>query len=233
MTASEPMTSPEPSGEELLRATSAVRAFTSDPVDPALVHELLDEARFAPSGGNRQPWRVVVLDDRDVRRRLGELMQPVWDDYIAAGAAGFMPFNVVDGDDAPAGTEHTSNALLDTIEEVPVVLVVAADLRSVAVMDGSLERIPMTGGASIYPFCWSILLAAHRRGLGGVLTTFLSRVEPAAAPLLGLPDDHALAATMFLGWPQHRSTRLTRRAVAEFTTIDRFDGGTFEPDAQA
>ncbi len=100
-------------------------------------------------------------------------------------------------------------------------------------MDGSLERIPMTGGASIYPFCWSILLAAHRRGLGGVLTTFLSRVEPAAAPLLGLPDDHALAATMFLGWPQHRPTRLTRRAVAEFTTIDRFDGGTFEPDAQA
>jgi len=55
----------------------------------------------------------------------------------------------------------------------------------------------------------------------------------AAAPLLGIPDDHALAATMFLGWPQHRPTRLTRRAVAEFTTVDRFDGGTFEPDAQA
>ena len=58
------MTAHEPSGEELLRSTGAVRAFTSDPVDPALVHELLDEARFAPSGGNRQPW---------------------WDDYIAAG----------------------------------------------------------------------------------------------------------------------------------------------------
>ncbi|CAN5834950.1 hypothetical protein BH24ACT6_BH24ACT6_03590 [soil metagenome] len=82
------MTAHEPSGQELLRSTGAVRAFTSDPVDAALVHELLDEARFAPSGGNRQPWRVVVLDERDVRRRLGELMQPVWDDYIAAGAAG-------------------------------------------------------------------------------------------------------------------------------------------------
>ncbi len=69
-------------------------------------------------------------------------------------------------------------------------------------MDRDLDRIALTPGASVYPFCWSILLAARQRGLGGVMTTFLSRVEPAAAPELGLPDHHALAATIFLGVPE-------------------------------
>jgi nitroreductase len=107
------------------------------------------------------------------------------------------------------------------------VLVVAADLHRIALMDGALDRPALTGGASIYPFCWSILLAAHERGLGGVMTTFLSRVEPAAAAELGLPEHHALAATIFLGVPERRATRLRRDPVESFTTVDRFDGPTF------
>ena len=94
-------------------------------------------------------------------------------------------------------------------------------------MDKDLERPPITGGGSIYPFCWSILLAARARGLGGVMTTFLSRAEPAAGPALGLPPDHALAATIFLGYPVDQPTRLRRRGVAAFATIDRFDGPAF------
>ena len=117
--------------------------------------------------------------------------------------------------------------MLDAIEEIPVVLAVAADLRRIAMMDGQLDRPPVTGGASVYPFCWSILLSARSRGLGGVITTFLSRVEPAAAPLLGLPEHHALAATIFLGVPEHHSTKLSRRPVEEFATVDRFDGEPF------
>ncbi len=96
-------------------------------------------------------------------------------------------------------------------------------------MDGVLEAAcRLTGGASIYPFCWSILLAGHARGLGGVMTTFLSRVEPAAAPELGLPAHHALAATIFLGVPEHRVTKLRRHPVEAFTTVDRFDGPPFD-----
>ena len=105
---------------------------------------------------------------------------------------------------------HAPNTLVDTIETVPVVLAVAADLRRIAVMDSPLGRVPITGGASIYPFCWSILLAARARGLGGVLTTFLSRAEHAAAPGLGLPEHHALVATIFLGVPRRQVTKLRR-----------------------
>ena len=212
---------------ELLRTTGAARRFTAERVEPAVVHQLLDDARFAPSGGNRQPWKVAVIEDRTVRRRLGDLMQPVWDAYMAR-PANIAPFNAID-DVEPLSIEHVDNELLDSIEDIPVVLVVAADLRLLALMDDILDRVPLTGGASIYPFCWSILLSAHSRGLGGVMTTFLSRVEPAAATFLALPEHHALAATIFLGTPEYQSTRLSREPVTSFATVDRFDGATFSP----
>lgn len=212
---------------ELLRTTGAARRFTKERIEPAVVHQLLDDARFAPSGGNRQPWKVAVVEDRAVRRQLGDLMQPVWDAYMAR-PADVTPFNAVD-DVEPVSIDHVDNELLGTIEDIPVVLVVAADLRRIALMDGVLERPPLTGGASIYPFCWSVLLSAHSRGLAGVMTTFLSRVEPAAATFLALPEHHALVATLFLGMPEHHSTKLSREPVESFATVDRFDGETFSP----
>lgn len=214
----------------LLRTTGAVRQFAGEPVEDAVLAQVLDDARFAPSGGNRQPWRVAVVRDATRRRRLAELMQPVWNAYVARRLLGVTPYNVVD-DEEPASVVHVPNELLDEIERVPVVLAVAADLRGVAVMDGGLDRVPITTGASIYPFCWSVLLAARARDLGGVMTTFLSRVEPAAAPELGLPMHHALAATIFLGHPVHQPTKLTRHPVQQFATVDRFDGEPFPAPA--
>jgi nitroreductase len=69
-----------------LRTTAAIRAFTDEPVADSTVHAVLDDARFAPSGGNRQPWRVAVVRDPAVRGRLGDLMRPVWHDYVARRA---------------------------------------------------------------------------------------------------------------------------------------------------
>lgn len=214
---------------QALRTTGAVRSFTDDPVDDATLVEILEVARFAPSGGNRQPWRVVSVRDPEVRRQLAALMQPVWDEYMAARAAGVAPFNPIDHR-TPADVPHAPNPLLDGLATAPAVLVVAADLRSLAVMDGELDRASIVGGGSIYPFCWSILLAAHDHGLGGVMTTFLARREPDAADLLGLPEHHAIAAMLVLGRPQgRRATRLSRRPVGEFATVDRFDGPPLAP----
>ena len=208
-----------------LRTTGSVRGFTGEPVADATVAAILDDARFAPSGGNRQPWKVAVVQDLAARRAMGELMRPVWHQYAGAVVAGLRPFAL--GSDGDAPPVEAPNSLIDEIESIPVVLAVAADLNLIALMDGNLDRPPITGGASIHPFCWSILLAARARGLGGVLTTFLSRAEPAAAAVLGLPPDHALAATIFLGVPTHQNTRLNRNPVESFTTLDRFDGPTF------
>ncbi len=209
-----------------IRTTGAARAFTDEPVDDATVRDILDDARFAPSGGNRQPWRVAVVADRTLRAELAALMRPVWAEYVAISSTGATPFalgspNGLDPVDVP-------NPLLDAIADVPVVLAIAADRRRIALMDGDLDRPAMTGGASVYPFCWNLLLAARARDLGGVMTTFLSRAEPAARPLLGLPDDHVLAATIFLGHPVQQPTKLRRASVNSFATLNRFDGDSFD-----
>ena len=213
-----------------IRTTGAVRGFTDQVVDDQVVHDILDDARFAPSGGNRQPWRVVVVKDPKLRHQLGDSMKPVWDEYVAISATGKTPFTVVDASSyqlASVTPGNVPNDLLDNIGDIPVVLAVAADLSSIAMMDKDLDRATITGGASIYPFCWSVVLAARSRGLGGVITTFASRVEPTTGPLLGLPQNWALAATIFLGYPIKQTTKLKRHAVDKFTTIDAFNGTPF------
>ena len=212
---------------EAIRTNGTVRAFTDEPVDAATVVSILDDARFAPSGGNRQPWRVAVVEDPMLRGELATLMQPVWDEYMETASTGGNPFNVVDYVKPATITPNWPNDLLNNIESIPVVLALAADLSKVAMMDAELDRAPITGGASIYPFCWNLMLSARAHGLGGVMTTFLSRVEPAAAPALGLPEHHALVTTIFLGHPVHQPTKLKRNPVGSFTTINRFDGPIF------
>lgn len=212
---------------EAIRTNGSVRAFTDEPVDDATVASLLDDARFAPSGGNRQPWRVAVISDTMLRRELAMLMQPVWDEYMETAAIGGNPFNVVDYVEPDEVSPNKPNALLENIESIPVVLAVAADLSKLAMMDAELDRAPLTGGASIYPFCWNLMLSARAHGLGGVMTTFLSRVEPAAAPALGLPEHHALVTTIFLGHPVHQPTKLKRNPVESFASVNRFDGASF------
>ena len=210
-----------------LRTTGAVRGFTSDPVADATVAAILDDARFAPSGGNQQPWRVAVVKQPAIRTALAEAMRPVWFEYCGAQRAGKRAFAF--GRSTGDEPVEVPNALLDDIHSVPVVLVVAADLTRIAIMDGNAANRPsVVGGASIYPFCWSILLAARERGLGGVLTTFLARAESQVAGQLALPSDHAIVATLFLGVPVHQNTKLRRNPVESFATVDRFDGPGLE-----
>ena len=213
-----------------LRSTGAARSFPDEPVTDETVHAILETARFAPSGGNRQGWRVAVVKDGALRRQMGELMQGVWDEYMAAASGGRTPFTVVAAgnySEPRVVAGGRPNPVIADIEHHPVVLVIAVDLSLVAMMDQGLSRPPLTGGASLYPFCWSILLAARAFGVGGVLTTFLSRKEPEAGAVLGLPAGWAIGAVIVLGHPVHQPTRLTRRPVEAFATVDRFDGEAF------
>ena len=210
---------------ETLRSNGAVRGFTDAQVSDDVVADVLETARFAPSGGNKQPWRVAVVKDPSLRETMAGLMRPVWQEYCGANAVGMRPFAF--GRSVDAAPVAVPNTLIDDIRSIPVVLAVAANLQDIAIMDGNLDRPPVVGGASVYPFCWSILLAARAHGLGGVMTTFLSRQEVAAAPKLGLPADHALVATIFMGVATHQNTKLSRRPVNSFATVDRFDGDSF------
>jgi len=206
-----------------IRSNGSVREFRDEPVSDDLVVEILDDARFAASGGNRQPWKVVSVQDAAIRRSLADLMQPVWNEYVASQRHGVVPYNAVDYT-TPDDITHAPNPLLDRVESIPVVLAIAADLSRIVALDADLDRTAIVPGGSIYPFCWNAMLSARAHGLGGVMTTFLARREPEAAGILRLPEHHALAAVLFLGYPVHQPTKLRRRPVDTFATIDTFDG---------
>lgn len=222
--------------QTVVRTTPAVREFTDESMPDEVLHDILDDARFAPSGGNRQAWQVVVVEDPATRLRLRELYQLGWREYMAHVLAGAVPFApgpdrrwvapVVDIEAARA--VERPNPFADTLEHVPVMLVVLADLTALAVLDNGLDRQSIVGGGSVYPFCHNVLLAARSRGWGGVLTTAICREEPAVRDLLGVPDPFAVAGLVALGRPVREITRLRRSAVEAFTTVDRFDGAPFE-----
>jgi nitroreductase len=206
-----------------IRTNGTVRDFVDAPVDDETVITVLDDAKFAPSGGNRQPWRVAVVKDSRTRLSLAALMRPTWNEYLAASKEGQVPYNTVSYQRPEIITDAPNN-LLDNITSVPVVLAVAADLTQIGAMDGDLDRVGVVPGASIYPFCWNLMLAARAQGLGGVMTTFLSRTETEAASILRLPEHHALAAVIFLGYPVLLPTKLRRSPVSSFASVDTFDG---------
>jgi nitroreductase len=221
---------------DALRTTGSIRRFTSEPVDDGVIYSILDDARFAPSGGNRQAWRVIVVREPERRRAVGEAYLDAWQDYIGHVLAGLIPFSPLASDDdrqaaasqrAAAEEMSTPEGFAETLADVPVMLVVAGDLAVLAATDRDLDHYHLVGGASIYPFVWSILLAARGRGLGGVMTTVASRNETQLQSILNLPANLIVASIVALGYPETRHTKLTRRPVSEFTTIDAFDGDVF------
>ncbi len=223
---------------DVMRTCAAVREFTDEPVSDDQLFAVLDVARFAPSGGNRQGWHLIVVSDPSVRRSLRELYQSGWYEYLALARAGLVPWaplsdRTVERDaiaDAPAIAEAAAagpGGFAEHLEKVPVLLLVLADQRALAAIDRDLDRYTLIGGASVYPFAWNVLLAARDAGLGGVLTTVLARREREVRALLGVPDEFVVAALLALGHPVHQSRHLRRADVADFTTRDRFDGPAF------
>ena len=216
---------------DALRSTGAAREFHADPVGDDVLRRLLDTARFAPNGGNRQAWRVVVVRDDDTKRALRDLYLPPWYQYVAMSSAGLTPWAPVTDRAAEAAAMQRAGEMVpatpgfaERLDEVPVLLVLLADLRRLAAVDRDMDRYTMVGGASIYPFAWSLLLAARSEGLGGVFTTMLVKQERAVKELLGVPDEYALAGVLALGRPVRQPTKLKRDPVDDFATVDRFDG---------
>ncbi len=206
-----------------MRCAPSTRRFTPEPVDPAVLRRVLDHARFAPSGGNRQGWRVVVVTDPALRRRLRELYEPAWAAYTEQTGARAV---LESSQGVPAGRLRMlqlADEYAHTFDQVPVHLVVCVQLDALAIVDAALERPSVVGGASIYPFVQNVLLGLRAEGLGASFTTLLTPAEPQVRELLGIPDGVAVAGHISVGhradpWP----SRLSRRPVEEFAFAERF-----------
>ena len=219
---------------QAMRTTPSTREFTDDPLPDDVLYKILDDARFAPNGGNRQAWRIIVVRDPATKQRIAELYDLGMREYMAFNRAGLVPFAGSDAHsnaDFPVDIEEARSVPLPMdasyFATVPVLLVILLDLDNIAAVDQRLDRLALAAGASVYPLAHNILLAARAAGYGGHLTTVLARQEPALRELLGYDLPFALATMIPLGKPVKEITKLRRAKVEEFTTVEQFDGPAF------
>jgi nitroreductase len=214
---------------EAMRHTPSCRYFTDDPVDDAVIHRMLDNARFASSGGNRQGWRMVVVTDPDMKKAVADIHRSQWDPYYVHALEGVVGFQ---GDGSEAKMEHgtdrarkrldRTNDFAQVVHEVPVLLLPYVEMATLAMTDQNLDRTSIVGGGSLYTFVQNLLLAATSEGLGSSLTTLVAAEQPAMDQLLGVPEGYALGALLAFGWPvvEKQYTKLGRKPVEEISFRD-------------
>jgi nitroreductase len=208
---------------EAMRCAPTTRRFKPDPVPGKALMRALDAARFAPSGGNRQGWRVIVVQDAERRAALRELYLPGWREYMQQ-TGGALVLAEPDSYDANIVRNlQRADEYANRLDRVPVHLIVGVCLEDLAVTDVKLPRQSIVGGASVYPFVQNLLLALRAEALGAALTTLLVPAEAEVKRLLEIPDGVALAAHIGVGdridpWP----AQLARKPVGDFAFAERY-----------
>jgi nitroreductase len=208
---------------EAMRCAPTSRRFKADPVPNEVLRRVLDSARFAPSGGNRQGWRVVVVRDAERRTALRDLYQPHWRAYMEQTGGARVLADIDSFEPKQVRGVTRANDYADGLHEVPMHLVIGVRVEDLVVTDSELPRQSIVGGASVYPFVQNVLLGLRAEGLGAALTTLLIPAEAEVKRLLEIPEEIALAAHIGVGyraepWPK----RLARKPVDEFAFGERF-----------
>lgn len=191
---------------EAITSQRAIRHFSPQPVSDEAVETILGAAICAPSGGNRQPWRFLVIRDAALKRQLGEWYLAAWQVAIAGMETITQPYR------------HGA-ALAQQMETVPVLILACIDHGPAGTGPGQITR-----GASIYPAVQNLLLAARALGLGTVLTTLHTRYESEIKALLNIPETVETAALIPVGYPAEgaRVGRTHRRPLSEVVFHERW-----------
>ena len=198
---------------DAITTTRAIRRYRDEPIPEADLARILFAATRAPSGSNRQGFRFLVLRDgpqaTEARALLGESFRALW--AAKRSADGYDAGSGADADSPKARMAATMQHFVDHVDEAPAI--VLACLRR--------HRGPdPTEGASVYPACQNLLLAARDLGWGGVITMWHKAVEDDLRSVLGIPDEVTVAATIPLGRPVGHHGPVRRRPMAELVFED-------------
>lgn len=218
---------------EALATTRAIRRLRPDPIEPVVLERILRAATCAPSGGNAQPWRVLVLREPERKRALAQHFAATWADYSQPGRQAMERLPEAKrarGMKVMAAGDH----LAARFAEAPVVLVFVHDPFQLA-REGPRDPQPaFLFGGSLYPAIQNLLLACRAEGLGGVLTTMAWRREPQILAALGVPEPWRLHAIVPIGHPVGGGHGpIARKPLATMAHLDRW-GSPFpesEPEA--
>ena len=200
---------------EGLSTTRSIRRYRPDPIPDDDLATIFFAATRAPSGSNRQPARFIVLRDgtnaRKAKRLLGESFRAGWNQKQVTD--GYAKGSGADESSPKSRMARSMQYFVDNFEATPVVVLACVRQRHQALIDG----------ASVYPACQNLLLAARALGYGGVMTGWHSQVEPELRELLSIPDDYALAATIPLGIPLGHHGPVRRRPSNEVIFDDGWE----------
>jgi nitroreductase len=207
---------------EAMQTTRAVRRLRPDPIPEDVLRRVLTAATWAPSGGNRQPWRVIAVRDAPAKQKLKDLYLEAWTGYAAAGRARFSEMTPEVAQRTERGLA-AGDYLAEHFEQTPVILVFCFDPRGVFATDTKLGRLTVVGGGSLYPAVQNTLLACRAEGLGCVLTTLLCAYEAPIRALLEIPEPWATSAFVPIGYPVGSGHGpLARRPIEEMVFSDRW-----------
>lgn len=203
---------------EGIATTRAIRRYLPEPIPDEHLRDILFAATRAPSGSNRQPFRFMVFADseksRDVKTLIAQGAQQLWSNKRTAD--GYEEGSGVEDDSPKARMARTMQHYVDNFSTVPVLVLACLERY----------RAPTsTEGASVYPACQNILLAARALGYGGVLTGFQSYVEQDLREMLEIPESVFLAATLTLGKPMGNHGPVRRVPMNELVYGDTWGQG--------
>ena len=215
----------EPGLFEVMYSLRSMRRLKADPVPDALIWKVLDAAIQAPSGGNTQPWRFLVIRDAETKRFIQERYARGWDRYVVANmrAAAAAPVAMTEAETAARGKMiAAASHLAGHLHEAPVLLLVCMQPRTMDLPPDPESEPPSAAAryASIFPAVQNVLLACRAHGLGATLTTLHLLYEPAIKARLGIPAEIVTVALLPIGWPVGRFGPVTRAPVDTLTHWD-------------
>ena len=196
---------------EIIRTTRSMRRLKPDAVPRELIRKILEAGTCAPSGGNMQRWRFLVIRDPDVKQRVGALYRRAWDEIVAP--------RYRSGEPAPGSSRGRFDRMLAAAEHLAH-HIHEAPVWIVPCLQG--EAPTRTAGSSIYPAVQNMLLAARALGLGATLTTLYLNFEKEAEAALGLPPDWHSYALIPIGYPIGRFGPVRRVALDEVVFENRW-----------
>jgi nitroreductase len=208
---------------ETMSTLRAVRRLKPDPIPGDVIERVLQAACWAPTGGNQQPWRVIVVDDAERKQALADIYEPLWARY-AVNFAKRLEGAPADEAERWGRVIVSGDYLAEHLAEAPAILMFCADFRAMAVTDAKLDRISLVGGGSVYPPVQNAMLACVAEGLGCTLTTLHCLREDDVKAALDIPDPWATAAMIPIGYPVGRGHGpIRRRPVSEMAFANTFD----------
>jgi len=192
-----------PLGEAIF-SQRAIRRLKNDPIGDTDLETILAAASRAPSGGNRQPWRFLVVRDQNTKDQLARwYVEAYWARRKQRGFSG--PEDIpIDDSSGQAALHFSTNA--DNYARAPILLFVIAEHK----------------GADIATACQNLMLAARALGIGSTITSIGGIHEEDVHRLLGIPDGMDATCCIPLGWPEGKFGPASRKPLSEIAFLEHF-----------